>query len=321
MVWVGSGGKDPRRARVRFLFRGEGNLFLPAEPDEPDLSPPAAQVLAFLKSEGACFLCRPGSGDRPVRRRLERGPGRAGHGWPGDQRLAPGAAAGAGLERAEELAPARRPLSSLEAELSAWRKEPRHPFRERAPAPAGRGCSAPSATAARRVERATAPRWPGRWSLVHRIGVWGREVPFEERIARQARQLLQCYGIVTRQSLEGDPEGGWDWRALYPQFQLMEMRGEVRRGYFVQGLPGVQFALPEAVERLRDWTRPDAPADIEEPGARQRLRSGQPLWPGPAGASRRSERTTRPASCASRPTMSCCCAAGRCCCWKPAASG
>jgi ATP-dependent Lhr-like helicase len=39
----------------------------------------------------------------------------------------------------------------------------------------------------------------------------------------------------------------------------MEMRGEVRRGYFVQGLPGVQFALPEAVERLRGWTRPQAP--------------------------------------------------------------
>jgi ATP-dependent Lhr-like helicase len=29
----------------------------------------------------------------------------------------------------------------------------------------------------------------------------------------------------------------------------------VRRGYFVQGLPGVQFALPEAVERLREWSR------------------------------------------------------------------
>jgi ATP-dependent Lhr-like helicase len=104
------------------------------------------------------------------------------------------------------------------------------------------------------------PRWPGRWSLVHRIGVWGKEASFEERIARQARQLLHCYGIVTRQSLEGDAEGGaWDWAALYPQFQLMEMRGEVRRGYFVQGLPGVQFALPEVVERLREWTRPEAP--------------------------------------------------------------
>ena len=31
----------------------------------------------------------------------------------------------------------------------------------------------------------------------------------------------------------------------------MELRGEVRRGYFVTGLPGVQFALPEAVEALR----------------------------------------------------------------------
>jgi ATP-dependent Lhr-like helicase len=95
---------------------------------------------------------------------------------------------------------------------------------------------------------------------VHRIGVWGREVPYEERIDRQARQLLQCYGIVTRQSLEGDDQSGWHWPALYAQFQLMEMRGEVRRGYFVQGLPGVQFALPEAVERLREWTRPPTPA-------------------------------------------------------------
>jgi ATP-dependent Lhr-like helicase len=50
------------------------------------------------------------------------------------------------------------------------------------------------------------------------------------------------------------------WGALYAQFQLMEMRGEVRRGYFVQGLPGVQFALPEAVERLREWTRPQTPS-------------------------------------------------------------
>ena len=52
---------------------------------------------------------------------------------------------------------------------------------------------------------------------------------------------------------------GLGWPALYAQFKRMEMRGEVRRGYFVQGLPGVQFALPEAVERLRQWTRPDEP--------------------------------------------------------------
>jgi ATP-dependent Lhr-like helicase len=39
----------------------------------------------------------------------------------------------------------------------------------------------------------------------------------------------------------------------------MEMRGEVRRGYFVQGLPGAQFALPEVVEQVR--------AMVSNPGA------------------------------------------------------
>ncbi len=32
----------------------------------------------------------------------------------------------------------------------------------------------------------------------------------------------------------------------------MELRGEVRRGYFVNGLSGVQYALPQAVEALRE---------------------------------------------------------------------
>jgi ATP-dependent Lhr-like helicase len=39
----------------------------------------------------------------------------------------------------------------------------------------------------------------------------------------------------------------------------MEFRGEVRRGYFVRGLAGAQFALPEAVEQLRA-TEPDPAA-------------------------------------------------------------
>jgi len=53
-------------------------------------------------------------------------------------------------------------------------------------------------------------------------------------------------------------ENGLDWAMLYPYYQLMEMRGEARRGYFVRGLPGIQFALPDAVDHLRAWDRPDA---------------------------------------------------------------
>jgi ATP-dependent Lhr-like helicase len=271
VVWVGSGGKDPRRARVRFLFRGEGNLFLAPEPEDLDLSPAASEVLAFLKSEGACFYAD-----------LETGTE-----WAGDdltsalfELVMAGLVTNDSLDAlrgmlawsAEADAPGRKPLSSLEAELAAWRKEQKPatsapagarqpPSRARVQA-AKRAVArrtAPRRAVGRRPESAGSPRWPGRWSLVHRFGVWGREVAYEERIARQARQLLQCYGIVTRQSLAGDDQSGWHWPALYAQFQLMEMRGEVRRGYFVQGLPGVQFALPEAVERLREWTRAPAP--------------------------------------------------------------
>jgi ATP-dependent Lhr-like helicase len=79
----------------------------------------------------------------------------------------------------------------------------------------------------------------------------GRAVSDEERVARQARQLLQRWGVVTREALTAE-ESGWTWSPLYHYLHLLEMRGEIRRGYFVHGLPGPQFALPEAVEQLRE---------------------------------------------------------------------
>jgi ATP-dependent Lhr-like helicase len=85
---------------------------------------------------------------------------------------------------------------------------------------------------------------------VHRFGVLGKALPPQERVTVQARQLLARHGVVTYASLD-DEFGAWEWGALYPEFQRLELRGEVRRGYFVQGLAGVQFALPEVVEQLR----------------------------------------------------------------------
>jgi ATP-dependent Lhr-like helicase len=93
-------------------------------------------------------------------------------------------------------------------------------------------------------------RQEGRWTLVHRFAVLGKPLLPAEIAARQARQLLLRHGVVTHGSLE-DELGAWDWSRIYPELQRLEMRGEVRRGYFVRGLPGVQFALPEAVEQLR----------------------------------------------------------------------
>jgi len=41
------------------------------------------------------------------------------------------------------------------------------------------------------------------------------------------------------------------WGPLAEALARMELRGEVRRGYFIAGLSGVQYALPQAVEQLR----------------------------------------------------------------------
>jgi ATP-dependent Lhr-like helicase len=45
------------------------------------------------------------------------------------------------------------------------------------------------------------------------------------------------------------------WRELVRELRLMELRGEVRGGRFVDGVWGEQFALPEAVARLRETRR------------------------------------------------------------------
>ncbi len=71
-----------------------------------------------------------------------------------------------------------------------------------------------------------------------------------ERRRTLAELLLERYGIVTREQVlaEGVPGG---FAMLYDTFANLETLGVCRRGYFVEGMGGAQFALPGAVERLR----------------------------------------------------------------------
>jgi ATP-dependent Lhr-like helicase len=68
--------------------------------------------------------------------------------------------------------------------------------------------------------------------------------------------MLERYGIVTRETVlaEGIPGG---FSSLYGEMSNLEMLGTARRGYFVEGLGGAQFALPGAVERLRSLPHDD----------------------------------------------------------------
>ena len=89
----------------------------------------------------------------------------------------------------------------------------------------------------------------GRWSLTETLFGAAPADPRERRRA-QAELLLERYGIVTRELVTAEGVAG-GFSALYDALSGLEMVGHARRGYFVEGLGGAQFALPAAVERLR----------------------------------------------------------------------
>lgn len=64
-----------------------------------------------------------------------------------------------------------------------------------------------------------------------------------------ASVLLDRYGVLGRETVVLDPFAP-PWRELVPHLTRAEIRGELRRGYFVEGLSGVQFALAETAEAL-----------------------------------------------------------------------
>ena len=87
----------------------------------------------------------------------------------------------------------------------------------------------------------------GRWS---RFPPFVQQVSAEERAERWAWLLLRRYGVMFRDLLARESVAP-AWRDLLPVYRRLEMRGEIRGGRFVGGVAGEQFALPEAVERLR----------------------------------------------------------------------
>ena len=93
----------------------------------------------------------------------------------------------------------------------------------------------------------------GRWSL-WRPGVGDQPIGSEARLERYARQLLQRYGIVFRELLARENSAP-PWRNLLGFYRRLEARGEIRGGRFVNGFIGEQFALPQAVDALRDLRR------------------------------------------------------------------
>jgi len=142
--------------------------------------------------------------------------------------------------------------------------------------------------AGRRRGPGAAAQVQGRWSLA--APLLGEGVDPVARRRALAELLLERYGVLTREQVlaEGIPGG---FAAVYPELSQLETVGIARRGYFVEGLGGAQFALPGAVERLR------SPASEQQaPIVLAAVDPAQPYGaalPWPPGAGREARRPAR----------------------------
>jgi ATP-dependent Lhr-like helicase len=135
-----------------------------------------------------------------------------------------------------------------------------------------------------RSRRTTPPSGQGRWSLVPRAQT--APTPQEQTSWSHAvaLQLLNRYGIVTRESVaQENLPGGFS--AVYDVLKGLEESGRIRRGYFVDGLGATQFSLPAAVDllrSLRNTPQPERPEIVTVAATDPANPYGSVLrWPSP----------------------------------------
>ena len=104
-----------------------------------------------------------------------------------------------------------------------------------------------------RSRRTTPPTAQGRWSLLPLRAQKGGDATgpsATEASHALALQLLNRYGVLLRESVAAENVPG-GFSAVYDVLKALEESGRIRRGYFVAGLGATQFALPAAVDLLR----------------------------------------------------------------------
>jgi ATP-dependent Lhr-like helicase len=112
----------------------------------------------------------------------------------------------------------------------------------------------------------------GRWSLLRQQGTGNRQqAEAASSLELHARTLLNRYGVVFHRLLARESIRV-PWRDLLMIYRRLEARGEIRGGRFLAGVTGEQFALPEAVARLRAIRRRD-----DKPGQMVTISAADPL--------------------------------------------
>jgi ATP-dependent Lhr-like helicase len=212
VVWIGAGASGARDGRLRLFFRDQVGLLAPEPTEERPAEPLHQAICEHLSTRGPSF-------------------------WAQLVAAAPGSTETELLAALWDLVWAGVVTNDSFAPLRAI-------VRARGQAPRATGRPRPG-----RLRSIGPPSGAGRWSLVGDLLI-DPPAPTARRHA-QAMQLLERHGVLTREAVRAEQFPG-GFAAVYGLLRLLEERGQVRRGYFVAGLGAAQFALPGAVDRLRE---------------------------------------------------------------------
>jgi ATP-dependent helicase Lhr and Lhr-like helicase len=217
VTWAGVEPLGERDGRIALFLTDKLPLLLQSRPQAEPLTEREQKLLARLESNGASFF-------EPLHQAV-------GGGYPGESIDALWSLVWRGLVTNDSLQALRAYIAKPETARTPRRVQTGAVFRSR---------------------RTTPPTAQGRWSVLPLRGV---EAPVPgpsktEASHALALQMLNRYGVLMREAVAAENVPG-GFSAVYDVLKALEESGRIRRGYFVAGLGATQFALPAAVDLLR----------------------------------------------------------------------
>ncbi len=229
VTWAGVEPLGERDGRIALFLADKLPLLAQQRPGSEPLTEREEKLLAVLESTGASFF-------DPLHQAV-------GGGYPGESIEALWSLVWRGLITNDSLHALRAYIAKPESARMPRRLQTGAVFRSR---------------------RTTPPTAQGRWSLLPLRAKQGQQqgsaaLPTATEASHAlALQLLNRYGVLLRESVAAENVPG-GFSAVYDVLKALEESGRIRRGYFVAGLGATQFALPAAVDLLRQLrTAPDA---------------------------------------------------------------
>ena len=217
VTWAGIDPIGERDGRIALFLADKLSLLAQQRPITEPLTEREEKIIAVLESTGASFF-------EPLHQAV-------GGGYPGESIDALWSLVWRGLVTNDSLHAVRAYITRPDSSRPQRRTHTGMVFRSR---------------------RTTPPNAQGRWSL---LPIPSRESSGDAPTRTEAShalalQLLNRYGVLTRESVAAENIPG-GFSAVYDVLKALEESGRIRRGYFVAGLGATQFALPSAVDLLR----------------------------------------------------------------------